>query len=144
MKVLFVFLLIPFFSFSQTFSKTEIDRYKSEAKRVTIIRDNWGVPHIYGETDADAVFGLLYAQCEENFKQVEENNLEMMGRLSEVYGESMLYNDLQMKLIYDTAAAVADYKRSPEWLKKLMDASADGVNYYLYKHPDFLSNYSYR
>lgn len=136
MKVLFVFLLIPFFSFSQTFSKTEIDRYKSEAKRVSIIRDIWGVPHIYGKTDADAVFGLLYAQCEENFKQVEENNLEMMGRLSEVYGESMLYNDLQMKLIYDTAAAIADYKRSPEWLKKLMDASADGVNYYLYKHPE--------
>jgi acyl-homoserine lactone acylase PvdQ len=82
------------------------------------------------------VFGLLYAQCEENFSKVEENNLEMMGRLSEVYGESQLYNDLQMKLIYDTSAAIADYKRSPLWLKKLLDAAADGVNYYLYKHAE--------
>lgn len=136
MKLLFVFLLIPLFSLSQTFSQKEIDRYKSEAQRVTIIRDNWGVPHIYGKTDADAVFGLLYAQCEENFNKVEENNLEMMGRLSEVYGESQLYSDLQMKLIYDTAAAITDYKRSPEWLKKILDAAADGVNFYLYKHPE--------
>lgn len=136
MKLSFVLLFIPFLSFAQQFTPKEIDRYKNEAKNVTIIRDNWGVPHIYGKTDADAVFGLLYAQCEENFKKVEENNLEMMGRLSEVYGEGQLYNDLQMKLIYDTAAAIADYRRSPLWLKKLLDAAADGVNFYLYKHPE--------
>src|SRR3569833_359696 len=130
MKLLPAFLFIPFIAFSQQFSQKEIDGYKAEAQRVTIIRDNWGVPHIYGKTDADAVFGLLYAQCEENFGKVEENNLEMMGRLSEVYGEPMLYSDLQMRLIYDTAAAIGDYKRSPAWMKKLLDAASDGVNYY--------------
>jgi len=135
MRLLFLLLFIPFVSPAQL-SQKEIDRCKAEAQKVTIIRDNWGVPHIYGRTDADAVFGLLYSQCEENFRQVEENNLEMMGRLSEVYGESQMYNDLQMKLIYDTAAAIADYKRSPLWLKKLLDAASDGVNYYLYKHPE--------
>lgn len=135
MKFFACLLLFPLFSFSQ-FTNTEIARYKSTAERVTIIRDNWGVPHIYGKTDADAVFGLLYAQCEENFNQVEENNLEMMGRLSEVYGKEHLYADLQMRMIYDSAAAKADYKKSPSWLKKLMDAAADGVNYYLYKHPE--------
>ncbi len=136
MKLLLALLFIPFFSFSQQFTSKEIDRYKAQAQKVTIIRDSWGVPHIYGKTDADAVFGLLYSQCEENFSKVEENNLEMMGRLSEVYGEGQLYNDLQMKLIYDTAAAITDYKRSPLWLRKLLDAAADGVNYYLYKHPE--------
>ena len=136
MRLLFALLFIPFISFSQQFSQKDIDRCKAEAQQVTIVRDNWGVPHIYGKTDADAVFGLLYAQCEENFKQVEENNLEMLGRLSEIYGEGQLYNDLQMRLIYDTAAAIADYKRSPIWLKKLIDAAADGINYYLYKHPE--------
>jgi acyl-homoserine-lactone acylase len=136
MRLFFALLLFPFISFSQQFTSKEIDRYKAEAQRVTIIRDNWGVPHIYGKTDADAVFGLLYAECEENFTKVEENNLEMMGRLSEVYGESQLYNDLQMRLIYDTTAAIADYKRSPASLKKLLDAAADGVNFYLYKHPE--------
>src|SRR6478672_6127778 len=135
MKLLFALLFLPLLCFSQQFSQKEIDRYKAQAQRVTIVRDNWGVPHIYGKTDADAVFGLLYAQCEENFGKVEENNLEMMGRLSEVYGEPQLYNDLQMRLIYDTAAAIADYKRSPLWMKKLLDAAADGVNYYLFTHP---------
>ncbi|WP_240743273.1 penicillin acylase family protein [Ilyomonas limi] len=129
-------LFIPLLSFSQQFSHQEIERYKAEAQRVTIIRDNWFVPHIYGKTDADAVFGLLYAQCEESFQKVEENNLEMLGRLSEVYGESRLYDDLEMRLIYDTAAAKRDYNNSPLWLKKLLDAAADGVNYYLYKHPE--------
>lgn len=136
MKRWFVLLFIPFASFSQQFTQQEIDRFNTQAKRVTIIRDTWGVPHIYGKTDADAVFGLLYAQCEENFTKVEENNLEMMGRLSEVYGEAQLYNDLQMKLIYDTASAITDYENAPPWMKKLLNAAADGVNYYLYKHPE--------
>ena len=135
MKFLFILLLIPSLCFSQ-FTQQDVARCNTEANNVTIIRDTWGVPHIYGKTDADAVFGLLYAQCEENFKKVEENNLEMLGRLSEVYGESKLYDDLQMKMIYDTVAAIEDYKRSAPWLKKLLDASADGVNYFLYKHPD--------
>lgn len=135
MRLIFILVILPFISFSQQFSQKEIDRYKSQAQRVTIIRDTWGIPHIYGKTDADAVFGLLYAQCEESFKKVEENNLEMLGRLSEVYGEEQLYNDLEMRLIYDTAAAIADYKNSPAWLHTLLDAAADGVNYYLYKHP---------
>jgi acyl-homoserine-lactone acylase len=136
MKLLFLFIFIPSISFSQHSSQKETERYKKEAQRVTIIRDVWGVPHIYGKTDADVVFGLLYSQCEENFKQVEENNLEMLGRLSEVYGQRQLYNDLQMRLIYDSAAAVNDYNHSPAWLKKLCDAAADGVNYFLYKHKE--------
>ena len=134
MKQLLLSFLIPSFVFSQTFTSQEINRYKAEAQRITIIRDNWGIPHIYGKTDADAVFGLLYAQCEENFQKVEENNLEMMGRLSEI-GKAGLYDDLQMRLIYDSSAAIKDYKRSPEWFKKLLDAAADGVNYFLYKNP---------
>ncbi len=109
----FLFVVFPLVSFSQTLSPADIARCKAEARRVTIIRDNWGVPHIYGKTDADAVFGSLYAQCEESFAKVEENNLEMLGRLAELYGEEQLYNDLQMRLIYDTAAAITDYKRQP-------------------------------
>jgi acyl-homoserine-lactone acylase len=136
MRLLFGLLCIPIFSFSQSFSPAEIERYKAEAQQVKIIRDNWGVAHIYGKSDAHTVFGLLYAQCEESFKKVEENNLEMLGRLSEVYGEEQLYNDLEMRLIYDTAAAVDDYNKSPAWLRKLLGAAADGVNYYLYKHPE--------
>jgi acyl-homoserine lactone acylase PvdQ len=136
MRYLFLLFFFPVVSFSQTFTAQETKRYQSQARDVTIIRDNWGIPHIYGKTDADAVFGLMYAQCEENFYQLEENNIEMLGRLSELHGLGELYNDLQTKLIYDTAAAIADYQKSPAWLKKLLDASADGVNFYLYRHPE--------
>ena len=130
-----LFLLFPLASFSQNFTPAEINRYKAQASRVNIIRDSWGIPHIYGKTDADAVFGLLYAQCEDDFRRVEMNNLEMLGRTAEINGEASLYKDLQMRLIYDSSAAIADYKVSPAWFKKLLDASADGVNYYLSQHP---------
>ncbi|MGE5521446.1 MAG: penicillin acylase family protein, partial [Candidatus Dadabacteria bacterium] len=135
MKKLFFLLLLPITVCSQTFSPSEIQKWESEAKHIIIVQDDWGIPHIYGKTDADAVFGLMYVQCLQNFHRLEENHLEMQGRLSEVYGKSRLYDDLQMRLIYDSSAAIADYKASPEWFKKLMDASADAVNFYLYKHP---------
>ncbi len=114
---------------------SDIKRYKEQAARVNIVRDKWGVPHIYGKSDADAVFGLMYAQCEESFEWVEKNYIEKLGRLAEVEGESYLYSDLLMQLIYDTSAAKADYQASPPWLKRLLHAFADGINYYLYKNP---------
>ena len=120
---------------AQPFSKAEIDRWTTQSKNVTIIRDNWGIPHIYGNSDADAVFGLLYAQCEDDFKRVEMNYIEKLGRMSEVKGESELQNDLYIRLIIDVADAKKDYAHSPLWLKKLMDAYADAMNFYLYKHP---------
>ena len=120
---------------AQTFSKEEVSRWEQQAKHVTIIRDNWGIPHIYGKTDADCVFGLLYAQCEDDFKRVEHNYIDILGRNAEITGENNLYNDLYTKLLVDSAGAVADYENSPGWLKKLLQAFADGINYYLYKHP---------
>jgi len=135
MKKIFLIFFFPVQLFAQSFTKTDINRWQQQAKRVNIIRDNWGIPHIYGKTDADAVFGLLFAQCEDDFQRVEMNYIEKLGRLSEVKGESELYNDLYLKLIIDSADAVADYKKSPLWLQKLMNAFADGINYYLYKHP---------
>lgn len=136
MKKLFVLLaILPFQLLAQPFTTTETTGWEKQAKRVTIIRDKWGIPHIYGKTDADAVFGLLYAQCEDDFKRVEMNYIEKLGRLSELNGEKDLYNDLLIRMIIDSAEAVNDYKTSPAWLKQLLKAYADGINYYLYKHP---------
>ena len=86
---------------AQPFSKDEISRWEKQAKNVTIIRDNWGIPHIYGKSDADAVFGLMYAQCEDDFKRVEMNYIEKLGRMAEVKGEGELYDDLLIRLIID-------------------------------------------
>src|SRR6478672_5962201 len=134
MRKIFVFLFVPVTLFSQSFSKEEVSRWEKQAKNVNIIRDNWGIPHIYGKSDADAVFGLIYAQCEDDFKRVEMNYVEKLGRMAEVKGESSLYADLLIRMIIDSADAVTDYKKSPPWLHKLLNAFADGVNYYLYKN----------
>jgi acyl-homoserine-lactone acylase len=135
MNKLLLLFLIPFQLSAQAFTKEEINRWEKQAKQVNIIRDNWGIPHIYGKTDADAVFGLLFAQCEDDFKRVEMNYIEKLGRMAEVKGEEELKNDLYVRLIIDSAEAVADYKRSPAWLQKLLNAYADGINYFLYTHP---------
>ena len=111
-------------------------RWERQAQSVTIIRDDWGIPHVYGKTDADAVFGLMYAQAEDDFNRIETNYLNSMGRLAEAEGESAIYQDLRMKLFINPDSIKARYAASPEWLQRLMNAWADGLNFYLYKHPE--------
>src|SRR6202008_78668 len=115
---------------------SDAGRQEQHARAVTIIRDDWGIAHIYGKTDADAVFGMIYAQAEDDFNRVETNYLNSMGRLAEAEGESKIYQDLRMKLFIDPARLQANYQTSPDWLKNLMNAWADGLNYFLSKHPD--------
>ena len=110
--------------------------WEKQAQNITIIRDNWGIAHVYGKTDADAVFGMIYAQAEDDFNRVEHNYLLSMGRLAEAEGESEVYRDLRMKLFIDPKDMQAKYRQSPLWLKKLLDAWADGLNFYLAKHPE--------
>jgi len=117
-------------------SASDLDRWQQEAKAAAIIRDDWGIAHIYGETDADVVFGMIYAQAEDDFNRVETNYLNSLGRLAEAEGESKIYQDLRMKLFIDPAELQTEYQASPPWLKKLMDAFADGLNFYLAKHPE--------
>src|SRR2546427_6358833 len=114
----------------------DVARWEQAAQHVTILRDDWGIPHVYGKTDADAVFGLIYAQAEDDFNRIETNYLNAMGRLAEAEGESRIYQDLRMKLFIDPDSMRARYAASPEWLKRLMNAWADGLNFYLYKHPE--------
>ncbi len=114
----------------------EIARWTREARDVTITRDDWGIAHVYGKTDADAVFGMEYAQAEDDFNRVETNYINAIGELAKAEGASEIYRDLREKLFMDPDSAKAQYARSPAWLQKLMDAFADGLNYYLYKHPE--------
>lgn len=111
-------------------------RWRAQAARVTIVRDRWGIAHVSGPTDADAVFGMMYAQAEDDFNRIETNYLNAMGRLAEAEGESAIWRDLRMKLFVDPAALRAQYAASPAWLQALMTAWADGLNYYLSVHPE--------
>lgn len=139
LQIVLLFIGISFQAVGQKTDTREVKRLEKLAQEVTIIRDNWGIPHIYGKTDADAVFGLLYAQCEDDFKRVELNYIEKLGRLAEIKGESVLYNDLEIRLLIDENEAKADYKKAAPWLKKLLQSYADGINFYLYKHPEVKS-----
>jgi acyl-homoserine lactone acylase PvdQ len=117
-------------------SAAEKARWAREARSVNIVRDDWGIAHIYGKTDADVVFGMEYAQAEDDFNRVETNYINAMGRMAEAEGEARIYLDLRMKLFIDPVELKKQYAESPEWLRALMDAFADGLNYYLSKHPE--------
>ncbi len=108
----------------------------AHAADVTITRDDWGIAHVKGKTDADAVFGMIYAQAEDDFNRVETNYLTNLGRLAEAEGEGALWKDLRQRLFIDPARLQADYASSPRWLKRLMQAWADGLNTYLKSHPE--------
>ena len=115
---------------------SEAARWQREARDVSITRDDWGIAHVHGKTDADAVFGMAYAQAEDDFNRVETNYLNAMGRLAEAEGEPAIWQDLRMKLFIDPVALKAMYAKSPGWLQALMNSWADGLNDYLAEHPD--------
>ncbi len=102
---------------------------------IVIQRDTWGIAHITAQTDADAVYGMIYAQAQDDFNRIETNYLTNLGRLAEAEGEAALWQDLRQRLYYPHAALRADYARSPAWLKRLMVAWAAGLNAYLADHP---------
>lgn len=131
--VLFVLLLwAPIFGQD----KTETARWERQAKNVSITRDDWGIAHVTGKTDADAIFGMIYAQAEDDFNRVETNYLNSMGRLAEAEGESAVWRDLRMKIFIQPEVLKKKFAESPAWLQTLMTAWADGLNFYLAKHPE--------
>ena len=116
-------------------SPPELSRWNGEASRVTITRDDWGIAHVHGESDADAVFGMIYAQAEDDFPRIEANYLTSLGRTAEADGEKAVWQDLRARLYVSDNELKADYARSPAPMRRLMDAWADGLNYFLATHP---------
>ncbi|MBU3672613.1 MAG: acylase [Sinobacteraceae bacterium] len=115
--------------------QAERARWEQHKAAVTITRDDFGIPHIKGGTDADAVFGMIHAQAEDDFNRVETNFINAMGRLAETEGESAIWSDLRMRLFIDPASLQSDYGRAPQWLKELCQAWADALNHYLETRP---------
>ncbi len=113
----------------------ELARWERQARDVSIVRDDWGIAHVTGKTNADAVFGAIYAQAEDDFNRIEVNYLNSLGRMAEAEGESAIWSDLRQKMFISPERLKSDYAISPPWLQKLMVAWADGLNFYLAKHP---------
>ncbi|WP_372785659.1 penicillin acylase family protein [Phenylobacterium sp.] len=116
-------------------SAAELARLKAEAAQVSIVRDDWGIAHVHGKTDAQAVFGMIYAQAEDDFNRVEANYMTALGRTAEADGQAAIWKDLRQRLFVDPVDLKSKYAASPAWLKALMDGWADGLNYYLATHP---------
>jgi acyl-homoserine lactone acylase PvdQ len=132
-----LFLLLTLFLWIPVYAAGESEaRWEQQAKNVSIVRDNWGIAHVTGKTDADAIFGMIYAQAEDDFNRIETNYLNAMGRLAEAEGESAIWRDLRMKIFIHPEALKKQFAESPAWLQKLMTAWADGLNFYLAKHPE--------
>ncbi|MEP6779524.1 MAG: penicillin acylase family protein, partial [Gemmatimonadaceae bacterium] len=133
-------LLVAGLSFSPTrnidYTPAEMARWQQQAESITIIRDDWGIAHVYGHTDADAVFGAIYAQAEDDFNRIETNYMTNLGRTAIDEGESAVWKDLRAKLFINDDSLKAMYKGAPVSMKALMDAWANGLNFYLAKHPD--------
>ncbi len=110
-------------------------RWAREAATVSIERDQWGIAHVHGHSDADAVFGAIYAQAEDDFPRIEANYLTALGRTAEAAGEGAIWADLRQRMFIDPADLKAKYAASPAWLRALMVAWADGLNFYLASHP---------
>ncbi|MBC7491505.1 MAG: penicillin acylase family protein [Novosphingobium sp.] len=121
---------------AQAATPAETARWQREAAAVSITRDDWGIAHIHGKSDADAVFGMIYAQAEDDFNRIEANYLIALGRTAEAEGEAAIWGDLRQRLYVDPAVLQRQYNASPPWLRALMDAWADGLNLYLAKHPE--------
>lgn len=130
-----LWLWLALVAFSVQGQTAESERWQQRARNVSITRDNWGIAHVRGKSDADAVFGMIYAQAEDDFNRVEMNYINSMGLLAETEGESAIWQDLRMKIFIDPETMKQKYDASPGWLKTLMDAWADGLNFYLAKHP---------
>jgi acyl-homoserine lactone acylase PvdQ len=130
-----LFLIAGIQTQGQSSASADLARWEQQAKAVTIVRDDWGIAHVHGKTDADAVFGMIYAQAEDDFNRVETNFINGIGRLAEAEGESKIWQDLRMKIFIDPVVIKAQYDASPAFLKALMNAWADGLNFYLAKHP---------
>lgn len=128
--------ILAFASFAFANNPAELSRWQKQAANITITRDTWGIAHVKGKTDADAVFGAIYAQAEDDFNRIEVNYLNSLGRLAEAEGESAIWSDLRQKLFIDEIELKQNFNESPDWLKKLMVAWADGLNFYLATHPN--------
>jgi acyl-homoserine-lactone acylase len=114
--------------------QADVARWRQHAEHVRIVRDTWGIAHVYGKSDADAVFGMIYAQAEDDFSRIERNYLNGLGWLAQAQGEKAIYSDLRERLFVDVDRLQRQYRTAPPWLKTLMIAWSDGLNYYLSKH----------
>jgi acyl-homoserine lactone acylase PvdQ len=140
MQRLVQILVAPVFAWSATDALAQLDeaalpRCRERAGNVVIHRDTFGVPHVYGKTDADCIFGLMYARAEDEYERIERGIIGMTGCGAEVYGADAALTDIMVRAFEIPRRAREELERSPADLRELVEAAADGLNYFLHTHP---------
>ena len=113
--------LLPLLFFLTAAAPPDSPDGAAEASRVTITRDDWGIAHVHGKSDADAVFGMIYAQAEDDFPRIEANYLTNLGRTAEAEGEKAIWQDLRARLYVSDSRTQGGLRAQPG-----VDAQADG------------------
>lgn len=106
-------------------------------KNIQIIRDKWGVPHIYGKTDEEVAYGLAWATCEDDIKSMRENLLTARGRLAELKGKDGAIMDFLCAFIgaRESVERLYDKSFSPKF-KRILSAYVLACNNYIKSHPE--------
>jgi hypothetical protein len=113
----------------------DIARWEKQAAEVTIIRDYYGIPHVYGKTDALVVFGMIYAQCEDDFNRVESNYISSMGRLN-VFVQK-LGDTTAVPITHETERSIYDaFRESDDRIMYIKDLGGDENFHVLSVKPD--------
>jgi acyl-homoserine-lactone acylase len=112
-KVALIFVLTLLFAAQSPAQTDDLQRWQNQAANVSITRDTWGIAHVHGKTDADAVFGMVYAQAEDDFNRVETNFINSQGRLAEAEGERAIWRDLRMKIFIDPGGHESPVRGEP-------------------------------
>ena len=104
---------------------------------VRILRDRWGVPHVFGRTDPDVAYGLAWAHAEDDFKTIQDSLLATRGKLAAVYGRQFAPSDYLVHLLRVWERVDARYEKdlAPD-TRALLEAYAAGINHYAALHPD--------
>ena len=100
-----------------------------------IVRDEWGVPHIFGKTDADTAYGLAYAHAEDDFSTLEQVVAMTRGRAGAIMGSDGAKIDYVAHLLGARETAVREYPKMPADVRAMLDAYATGLNLYAARHP---------
>ena len=107
-----------------------------DPKNIDIVRDQYGVPHIYGKTDKEASYGLAWAHAEDNFKTIQETFLPAVGKLGMYSGKDGAAIDYVVQLLKCRETAQRHYDDlSPEVIT-VIQGYVEGINAYASAHPD--------
>ena len=131
--ILLLFVLVISSGFSQTYEKINTDH-------ITIIRDSWGVPHIYGKTDAEVAYGLAWANSEDMFQVMQETILTGKGLLGRFKGKEGAAADFLRHLLRFDVMVEERYDGLTPAFKKYLDGYVQGINAYAVAHPKEVIN----